>query len=49
MIHLSVQISYQGGSFTNVIDDIITGRSADAYQKEYLVSFDRTKIDRKAS
>ena len=44
-VHLSVQISYQGGSFTNVIDDIITGRSADAYQKEYRVSFDRTRID----
>ena len=44
-VHLSVQISYQSGSFTNVIDDIITGRSADAYQKEYRVSFDRTRID----
>ena len=44
-VHLSVQISYQSGSFTNVIDDIITGRSADAYEKEYRVSFDRTRID----
>jgi len=44
-VHLSIQVSYQSGSFTNVIDEVITGRSADAYEKEYRISFDRTRID----
>ena len=38
-VNLKVQVQYNNGGFTDVIDDTITGRTADAYQKEYRVSF----------
>ena len=38
-VNLKIQVQYNGGGFTDVIDDTITGRTADAYQKEYRVSF----------
>ena len=46
-VQLNIQIQYQGAGFNNVFEepDTITGRSADAYQKEYRITFDRTKID----
>jgi len=45
-VKLKVQIQYNNGNFTNAFPpDTITGRTADEYQKEYRVNFDRTKID----
>ena len=45
-VQLKIQIQYQSGGFNDAFPpDTITGRTADAYQKEYRVSFDRTKID----
>ena len=38
-VNLKIQVQYNNGGFTDVIDDTITGRTADAYQKEYRVSF----------
>jgi len=37
-VSFKIQIRYNSGSFTDVINDTITGRTADAYQKEYRVS-----------
>jgi len=44
-VELKAQIQYQGGGFNDIFSDTITGRTADAYQKEYRVSFDRQKIE----
>ena len=38
-VNLKIQVQYNGGGFTDVINDTITGRTADAYQKEYRISF----------
>ena len=38
-VNLKIQVQYNGGGFTDIINDTITGRTADAYQKEYRVSF----------
>jgi len=38
-VNLKIQVQYNGGGFTDVINDTITGRTADAYQKDYRVSF----------
>jgi len=38
-VNLKIQVQYNGGGFTDAINDTITGRTADAYQKEYRVSF----------
>tara|TARA_R100000697_G_scaffold2675_1_gene6076 strand:+ start:407 stop:4015 length:3609 start_codon:yes stop_codon:yes gene_type:complete len=38
-VNLKIQVQYNGGGFADVIDDTVTGRSADAYQKQYRVSF----------
>ena len=38
-VNLKIQVQYNSGGFTDVINDTITGRTADAYQKEYRVSF----------
>ena len=37
-VHLRIQVQYNSGGFTDVINDVITGRTADAYQKEYRVN-----------
>ena len=37
-VNLQIQIQYNGGGFTTLIDDTVTGRTADAYQKEYRVN-----------
>lgn len=34
---LQIAIQYNGGGFTTVIDDTISGRSGDLYQRDYLV------------
>ena len=38
-VNLKIQVQYNSGGFADVINDTITGRTADAYQKEYRVSF----------
>jgi len=37
-VRLKIQVQYNSGGFSDVIDDTIKGRSADAYQKEYRVN-----------
>jgi len=36
-VQLKVAVQYNSGGFTDVIEDTVTGRTADAYQKEYSV------------
>ena len=36
-INLQIAVQYNGGGFTTVIDDTIDGRTAQQYQKQYLV------------
>ena len=38
-VNLKIQVQYNSGGFSDVINDTITGRTSDAYQKEYRVSF----------
>lgn len=38
-VQLQIAVQYNGGGFTTVIDDTIAGRTADAYQRDYLVNF----------
>jgi hypothetical protein len=38
-IQLQIAVQYNGGGFTTVIDDIISGRTGQQYQKQYLVNF----------
>ena len=37
-VQLKISIQYNSGGFTDVITDTITGRSADAYQRDYRVN-----------
>ena len=37
-VTLSIQVQYDGGGFTTVITDTITGRTADPYQRDYLIN-----------
>ena len=37
-VNLQIQVQYNSGGFTTLIDDTVTGRTADAYQKEYRVT-----------
>lgn len=39
-VNLQIAIQYNGGGFTVKVDDTITGRSNDAYQKDYLINLD---------
>ena len=39
---LQIQIQYNGGGFSTVIDDTVSGRTGDAYQKAYLVNLSGT-------
>jgi len=36
-ISLSIQVQYNSGGFTTVIDDTITGRTADQYRRDYKI------------
>jgi hypothetical protein len=36
-VRLQIAIQYNGGGYTTVIDDTISGRSGDLYQRDYLV------------
>ena len=38
-VRLQIAVQYNGGGFTTVIDNTISGRTPDAYQRDYLVSF----------
>ena len=37
-VRLKIAVQYNSGGFTDVIDDTITGRTADAYQRDYRVN-----------
>ena len=37
-VQLKIAVQYNSGGFTDVIDDTVTGRSADAYQRDYRVN-----------
>jgi predicted phage tail protein len=37
-VQLKIAVQYNSGGFTDVIDDTITGRSADAYQRDYRIN-----------
>ena len=37
-VQLKIGVQYNSGGFTDVIDDTITGRSADAYQRDYRIN-----------
>ena len=37
-VTLQIQVQYNGGGFSTVITDTITGRTADAYQRDYRVN-----------
>ena len=37
-IQLQIAVQYDGGGYTTVIDDTISGRTGDAYQRDYLVN-----------
>ena len=41
-VQLKVAVQYNSGGFTDVIEDTITGRTADAYQKDYSVKITGT-------
>ncbi len=38
-VRLQIAVQYDGGGYAVVIDDTITGRTADAYQRDYLINF----------
>jgi predicted phage tail protein len=40
-VRLQIAVQYQGGGYTTKIDDIISGRTADEYRKDYLIELDR--------
>ena len=37
-VQLKIQVQYNSGGFSDVLSDTITGRTADAYQKEYRIN-----------
>lgn len=37
-VQLRIAVQYNSGGYTTVIDDTITGRSADQYQRDYLIN-----------
>mgnify|MGYP006274710403 CR=1 FL=1 len=37
-VQLQIAVQYNGGGYTTVIDDTIAGRTADSYQRDYLVN-----------
>jgi predicted phage tail protein len=42
-VRLQIAMQYSGGGFTTVIDNTITGRTGDAYQRDYLVELNGNK------
>jgi len=41
-IGLEIWVSYNSGAYTKVVADVIAGRTADAYQREYRINFTQT-------
>ena len=41
-VNLQIQVQYNGGGFSTVINDTITGRTADAYQRDYRVNLNKS-------
>lgn len=39
-VQLGIDVQYNGGGFTRVKTDTITGRTADQYQRDYILEFD---------
>ena len=37
-VNLKIQIQYNGGGYSDVLSDTVTGRTSDAYQREYRVN-----------
>jgi predicted phage tail protein len=37
-VQLQIQVQYSGGGYTTVVDDTITGRTIDTYQRDYVVN-----------
>lgn len=44
-VRLQIAVQYGGGGYTTVIDDTIAGRTADSYQRDYLVDLATTPAD----
>jgi hypothetical protein len=44
-VQLQIAVQYGGGGYTTVINDTISGRTADAYQRDYLVNLTSTPAD----
>jgi hypothetical protein len=40
-VQLQIAVQYQGAGYTTVIDDTISGRTADEYRKQYLINLAR--------
>jgi predicted phage tail protein len=40
-VQLQIAVQYQGGGYTTVVDDTISGRTADEYRKDYLITLVR--------
>ena len=38
-VDLKIQVQYNGGGFSDVLSDTVTGRTSDAYQREYRINF----------
>ena len=41
-VQLKISIQYNSGGFTDLITDTVTGRTADAYQRDYRINLDKT-------
>jgi hypothetical protein len=38
-VQLQIAVQYNGGGFTTVVDDTISGRTGDPYQRDYVITF----------
>ena len=43
-VQLQIAVQYQGGGYTTVIDDTISGRTSDEYRKDYLINLARPNL-----
>ena len=37
-VSISIQLQYNGGGYTTVVDDTITGKTSDNYQRDYMLT-----------
>lgn len=42
-VQIAVDVQYSGGAYTEFINDTITGRTSNQYQRDYMVTFDATR------